>query len=69
LDDEPGQCLGCGWECNICAGVCPNHANIVIRVAGNTGRAGNPLEEDLIFVPLMVPDGVVVVSLRKIRKN
>ena len=42
LEDEPVRCLGCGWECNICAEVCPNRANVVIRVAEGL-RNGNQI--------------------------
>jgi putative selenate reductase len=40
LDDEPGRCLGCGWECNTCVEVCPNRANVVIGMTEGL-RNGN----------------------------
>jgi len=33
---EPARCLECNAACNICSEVCPNRANVVIKVPGMT---------------------------------
>ncbi len=32
LEQEPGRCLECGYVCNICSEVCPNRANVAVKV-------------------------------------
>ncbi len=32
LEQEPGRCLECNYVCNICSEVCPNRANVVVKV-------------------------------------
>lgn len=35
IEREPERCLECSYECNICLEVCPNRANVAIKVAGD----------------------------------
>jgi len=45
-DGEGGRCLHCGAVCGLCCDVCPNRANVMIRVGEGFTQAGQILHID-----------------------